>query len=211
MDSFIATWRPVAEILYFISQIILAAGLILAYKQLRTVKQDSMLRIKRTSAEKAIESCDRYISNAVPCLNEFYKLCETNGFSPYKGKIGDFSRASIANSDLKAATERFAKLTWGEAINQLEMLAAILVSGVGDEEVAFPVIGRSFCKSVESHYDLICICRGESSPDSYQNIVALYQIWQSRVKKLDLALQKARLDASINCIPDRKLSPLEAR
>lgn len=210
MEGFITVWRPLVEFLYFLAQILLATGLVLAYRQLSAVKQDSLLRIKRTAAEKAIEACDRYVSTCMPLIDAFYLACKEKKLASYRGPIGDFSEGSITLAQRRMATARI-ELTSPEFLNHLELVAAFFVSGVGDEAVAFPVIGHSFCDNIQRHYDLICLCRDGSSPDAYPNMIKLYNTWMPRKMKGDLASEKARLEKSISDIPDRKIATLEDR
>lgn len=212
MESFVAVVRPMLELIYFLAGILLAAGLVLAYVQLKAVKADSRMRIKRTAAEKAIEAADRYMTTYIPLANTFFSVCQSKNLPQYESVVGDFSFGSISEDNKSNAALRFAELSWLEALNQLEIVAAILVSGVGDEEVAFPVIGRSFCNTVRSHYDLLAYCRRPGQTDEYfQNIIKLYAIWHPRRLRNEMGVEKDRLESSLNRLPDRKMGTLEER
>jgi hypothetical protein len=211
MACFLSEWRPLAEFAYFLSGILLLAGVGLAYSQLRAVKKDSALRITRVASEKAIEAADLYYSKYLPLANTFYLLRNQKNLGTYGGPIGNFSKESISTNELPAALARFGEMTWGDHLNQLELLSASLVSGVGDQEVAFSIIGRSFCSAVEEHYDIISLCRRHSSQPYFRYVVQLYGMWKGRLGEDTPAAQVKPVGASASITQDEHLPPLERR
>lgn len=213
VSEFITAWRPLLEVSYFIASILLVGGIGLSFFQLRAINRDSRLRIKRTAAENGIRVVERFFSDFVPASNDFYALRMEKEIPTYKGTLGNFSRKSIPADQLANAISRFNLISWGEATNQLEALAAVLISGVGDENIAYRVIGKSFCTSVEQYYDLIAYCRNDENINNYyyRNTVELYRIWRPRLAKEVMNMEKDRIEKEIGGLPDKKLEPLEDR
>jgi hypothetical protein len=81
-----------------------------------------------------------------------------------------------------------------------------LVTGVGDEQLAFAPLGQSLCQFVERHYPIYCAMRSGSKSSRYQNTIQLYRMWSHRLKKFELgkeqqALSEALLKANKESIP----------
>jgi hypothetical protein len=85
-----------------------------------------------------------------------------------------------------------------DTLNELNMFAAYFVTEVADEKVGFATIGRSFCRTVESHYDLIALARDNPAEDYWYSIVRLYGIWRPRLEKSELVAKTKVLQSRIN-------------
>lgn len=208
MIELINSVRPYLEALYFVASITLVAGLGLTYRQLLLIKDDIQIKNQRAAAEKAIEACDRYFCSYVPMTTAHLDELMKNKIQWYKGTIGDFSATSISGDGKKDALKRFTLMTWLPAMNQLESIAAFFMSGVADEITGFRVIGRTFCSTVESNYDLIAFGRKEKACAYWSNIVALYQLWRPRLQKEEIELARNELEKQISSMQDKSISPI---
>lgn len=207
MSEFVSSVRPLLELLYFAAGVLLALGLGFAYGQLRVLKQDLRTRNIRTAREKALEACDRYFEKYVALANAY--LEDRKDLPSYTGPIGDFSRTSIPQSWEQQALSRFKIFSWTHAMNQLESIAAYFCTQVADEQSAYPIIGRSFVRTVELHYDLLANSRPTPASPYYASTVKLYKLWKARLQHDELAHQKSQLQNDINSLPqDQPIPPI---
>lgn len=207
MNDFVTSVRPLLELLYFAAGVLLALGLGFAYGQLRVLKQDLRTRNIRTAREKALEACDRYFEKYVSLANAY--LEDRKDLPSYSGSIGDFSRTSIPQDWEQHAAARFKIFSWTDAMNQLESIAAYFCTQVADEQSAYPIIGRSFVRTVELHYDLLALSRPNPTSPYYASTVALYTLWKARLQYDELAHQKSEVQKNINSLPrDKPIRPI---
>jgi hypothetical protein len=103
---------------------------------------------------------------------------------------------------------RFKEVSWVDALNELDAIAAAFVHGVADETIGFEIFGGSFCVNVEFSYDLIC-CSNPRYPDrSFISIIRLYQLWSQRLSKEQMENARAALDKQISRIADQRIKPI---
>ena len=153
-----------------------------------------------------MEACERYFEQYVPLANKYR---DDRGSIPvYSGPIGDFTEASLLDEHIGQVVERYKLLSWTAALNRLESLSASLCSGVADEQTAFAIMGRSFCSTVEHHYDLLAMSRPDATCPHYEMTVQLYLLWQPRLDKAALAKAKEELEKDLAAIKDRSVPPL---
>jgi hypothetical protein len=208
MNEFIGSIKPFFELLYFFAGIFLLVGLGFGYQQLRLIKQDIRIRNKRAAAEKAIEACDAYFSDYIALSGVQFKEQKAANVPVYKGPIGDFTSKSIAPNLLEGCVARMQLMSWVPALNRLEAMAAYFTAGVADESTGFKVIGRTFCSTVESNYDLISLSR-RGEPNAYwSNLVELYSLWRPRLTKSELDLAKQGIEKSISALQQKTVSPI---
>jgi len=200
--SFVASARPILELLYFVAGILLTIGLGFTYLQLRMLKHDLNTKNVRSAREKALEACDRYFDRYVPLTNKY--LEDRGNLPTYEGPIGDFSDASIPATFRDFAKERFKIYSWVAAINQLEFIAAHFCSEVADEQAAFPIIGRSYVRTVELHYDLLALSHSNKASPYYHSIIELYSIWKTRLQSAELNQKKSEISKDISNLPVSK-------
>jgi hypothetical protein len=198
--------RQWLEILYFISGIVVAIAALLGLKQVLLLKTDITTRNKRLSVEKSIEHLDRFAKTVSPLAQKYLQNIRGNGLSFYNGPIIDFKKIGLKQkSDFELCKKKL-DLDPLDLLNELEVTAAAMVSGLADEKLAFNPLGRSYCDLVEKIYDVICLCRDEE--EYYSNIVALYQLWKPRIDKIDLEKQKQKIDKDLACITDKDIPPI---
>jgi hypothetical protein len=206
----LSTARPWAEFFYFIGGIVLALASAFAFQQVRLLKQDMRTRSQRATSEKAIEYASRYLTVYVPLQGKYralfgedHTLIESTHLAHtlralwsllrpdprnlgaptpfYRGQVGDFTVQSLTRKELLAVANRPHRPELIASLNELNAIAAAFMTGVADERVGFETIGRSYCDSVRSAYDFLCVARQERSHPYYQYIVELYRLWIPRL------------------------------
>lgn len=200
--------RPYLESLYFLAGVLLLGGLLLTYRQVVLIKKDIRTRNERAAAEKAIEACDRYFCKYIPLNGVYFHDRMKAKLKAYDGPIGDFFASSIPESLQKDCAARYAQSSWLPALNQLESISAYFISGVADECTGFKVIGRTFCGTIESNYDLFAISRREKALPYWANTVALYQLWRPRLTKAEMDISKQEIERQMSSIIDKIISPI---
>lgn len=146
----------------------------------------------------------RYGNAYVPLASKLYNALEkTDGKGGYNGPIGDFSQRSIVSDRLTAviATESTEIIELAvNSLNELELCAAYFVTEVADEKVGFSTIGRTFCRTVENHYDIIAVGRKNLPNDHWSSIIKLYRLWRPRLHKSELEAKATLLKKQIEAI-----------
>jgi len=208
MLEIVSSAKPYLEALYFLAGILLIGGLGLTYRQVVLIKKDIRTRNERAAAEKAIEACDRYFCSYVPLNGTFFHDRLKEKIGGYEGPIGDFSLSSIPDNLKDISLKRYALHSWLPMMNQLESISAFFMSGIADECTGFRVIGRTFCGSVESSYDLISISRQEKACPYWANTVDLYQLWRPRLTKAEMEIAKENIEHELSSISARTISPI---
>ena len=202
MIDLISAVRPYLEAAYFSAGILVLLGLVLAARQLNLLRLDVNLRNERAAKEKAIVACERYLGAYVEKSGELLKEKLTKKFSSYHGPIGDFSKNSIPRKLWDRVSAKLLLDNTLPVLNELEAIAASFGTGVADEKTGFQIIGRSFCSTVESEYDLIAICRDEHVHNYWSGIVEVYSIWRPRLTKAEMESAKSRLQQKIDSMKE---------
>jgi hypothetical protein len=205
--------RSGLELLYFVSGVVVAIGVIYGLKQIALLKKDIRLRNERAAKEKAIEYGRKYLRDYVDLQRAFFVACQEAKLAQHSGPVGDFTSGSILGNTRIAAisTPRYGLPSWLPAMNELEALSASFISGVADEGTGFKIFGRSFCETVESNYDLVALSRSNDSGAQgyWQNIVELYRLWSPRLEAAELRRNKDSIEAKIAALAqDARISPI---
>ncbi len=211
MEQFFTDYRTIIEGVAFLSTILIAMVGIIGLRQLFLMKVDINSRNDRASKEKAIDASSSYLNEYCPLTVPFFNLVESEKLGSYDGPIMTFSLNSIPKDKLKNSILRYKCDFWLDAMNKLESISAIFANGIADEKLGFQIIGRTFCYSVESNYDLISISRKGGACDYYTNIISLYKIWRPRLKKEELKSTKQELDCAIAAIKDEIIPSIDPK
>ena len=199
--------RSIAELLYFLSGVALAAIAAYGIQQVKLLKKDIRVRNERASKEKALEFVEKY-ELFITLDERFYSESKAKKVPSYNGPIGDFSEGSVPEKYQKNAYVRYT-LPWLEGVNKLELIASGFVSGVADEQLGFKIIGWTFCATVASKYDILCIARGiDKTNPGYQTIVELYQLWAPRLSKAQLLHAREEIEKRIAATVDSTIPPI---
>jgi hypothetical protein len=190
----LTTIRPVTEALYFLSGIAIACIAAIGLKQVRLLKIDLVSRTRRAASERAVDACTQFLTQSIPLSSALLTDYQKAGLKNYDGPIGDFSAQSLSPDALQALKKKIAVQTSTHLLNALECIAMAFTTGVADEEVGFPVIGRAFCDEVQYHYDGIALMH-DWKPHSkyYTSIVKLYGVWSQKLKQAELSAKEQNL------------------
>jgi hypothetical protein len=209
MQSILFDVRPYLEAIYFLCSILLVIIGFYGLRQIRFLKADINGRSERAAKEKAIEASTEYLNCYIPLSNEFTEEILKAKIPFYEGPIGDFSVKSIPKDFIKTAIVRYKLQTWLKSMNNLESVAALFTTGVADEKTGFEIIGRTYCNTVESKYDIISLCRLKDACPYFNNIVLLYKVWAPRLSKVELVSSRKNIEDRIDDIPDNEIPPLD--
>jgi hypothetical protein len=187
----------------------IAIAAIYGVKQIYLMKSDINTRAERASKEKAIDATNRYLTNYTKLIGSHTDEClEKDLPTGWNGEIGSFNSDSVDKKLGTKQIERIKLISWLPAINELESISAMFMTGVADEETGFKIIGFTFCSTVASNYDLIASTRSKNSVDYWDNIVGLYKVWSKRLERLDLTESKNKLEEKLQNISDERIPPL---
>ena len=168
----------------FVSGIVLPGIAIYGIHQIIILKKEIKAKDLRAIAEKAIKVCERY--SASQKQNDLTLAYMKDGIDiSYKGKIGDFTRQSLTIEDQLPQNKRYIKydLLWMPLLNEYDVIASYFIFAVADEKLGFRLIGKSFCRNIESYYDIISQLRTDSKSDHFCSIIKLYDLWKLRISK----------------------------
>jgi len=174
---------------YYVSCMIIAVAATIGIWQLFIMKHDIKTRNRRAAMENSIKLIERFNDKFVKVSDEFYKSEKKENMPEYKGTI-----EKLPAIDIDVLLKRLkisGNLQFHKYINELEIIAAGILSGLSDEGFAFKIIGKSYCHSVARYYDMFKAWR------DYQGecgcIMELFDIWNKRLKKEELILKKKKL------------------
>jgi len=207
MEQWLTTARPYLEMIYFLSGLVIAVAAVIALRQLRLMKLDLLGRSERAAKEKAIEAAFEYTKTLERIAVQLGDLPQGVPHY-YKGAVGDFTANSIPTDLREAANKRHLSGKVWRSLDALDGIAAMFVTGVADEQTAFPIFGGAFCGTVAGQYDVICLATASKSFAPYASLIELYQIWSRRLSKMDLAKAREALEKEMSAIPDKEIPPL---
>jgi hypothetical protein len=206
--------KSLIENIYLLSGPILALIGLTAIIQLRLAKKTITISSRREAAKLATNQVEVYHNRIIPLLNEIFDAKQKEKVDSIKIDIGEFNRETIFG---KLGIEKAKKLSLErmkiinpilQAINAMEGFSIYFTKGVADEEIAFSSVGRTFCFTVEDLYFDIAICIKKGEEDSFQNIIGLYKIWSSRLKKEKLDKDKEEILNKLSKIKAEKVDPI---
>lgn len=204
--------RPFLEAAYFIASIGLVVGIWIGIKQLKLLQKDTKDKYKRAAVEKSIEYLNWFATDYIPKIDQFNHNISQSKLKVYSSQINPKFRFDVnCNLDQPETLEYLIKTDEYNArdlMNQLEYFSAALVSGLADEELMFNPIARTFCSFVEKNYIDICYYRREETCEFYSNIIELYDVWKSRLKKIELESEKMKLENNISKISERHIQSI---
>lgn len=175
--------KPYLEVLYYISSSILVVTVIIGILQVKLLKKDIKTRNNRLSIEKSVEYMDRFVTKIIPQYKDYEFKLNNNEIPKYTGNYDiNFTynnkslNIDILKFDLKADNGGFS------LANELELFSSVILSGLANENILYNPLGRTFCRAVESVYDIICFCRMDSQNELFMNTMQLYIKWINKLK-----------------------------
>ncbi|MBK9927109.1 MAG: hypothetical protein IPP66_17715 [Anaerolineales bacterium] len=200
--------REWVELFNLLSGVIVCVAAIYGLQQIRIMKKDMQTRNERAAKEKAIEYASRYLSQYIALANVMFHERTQKGIPGYDGPTGDFTRNSIEPKYLPDTAKRLNMDSVLPALNELQSISCAFVTGVADEKLGFSIIGRTYCSTVASKYDVLSWLRSSNVYPHYQSIVDLYKIWSPRLTKAELESARENMDKQILAIPDKEIPPI---
>lgn len=196
---------PYFEVLYCLAAVVLATVGIIGLRQVFLIKYDIKARYQRDANHEAMELIRHYSDTSIPIYNKWYEQQEKEHIPDYKGEVGDFSH--FPKERIKAALARIPENNdyLLAALNELELIAAGVNSGLANEDMAFYTFGRSFCNMVRYNYDIICVLRYGETIKEYSPIVDLFNRWDKRIKRIELESKKADIDEALKKTIDQRI------
>lgn len=193
-----------------------AAGLFVAYaavrglKQLRLFKEDLRTRNKRAARERAVEACQRYGEVYVPLADALYHAKVEAKVASYSGpyEVMNVDKWPAALREEALAKFSGTELPWLPALNALEGIAAAFSTGVADDETGFKLIGLTFCRTVESSYDILSVARSLGEQMYFSGIADTYACWKPRLNARSLDDTKRALEEKLASIKRSSLPDL---
>lgn len=201
--------KSILENIYFVSgpilallgffifyQILLAKrAIVVAEQQLIEAKNQLNIISKREAASIAANQIEVFINKIIPSNNELFLKKESLNFPKCNVDVKSFYFEDFREADLKFLKDFTGKMIEldnvdVQCVNLLEGWATYFIKGVADEEIAFSSLGKIYCGIVESCHPHIAFFRKRNSLyNYYDNLVELYQIWKSRLNKLDIKIE----------------------
>ncbi|QUX94970.1 hypothetical protein C0J08_05880 [Marinomonas sp. CT5] len=217
--------RDWAELLYFISGVILVfiAGfglrqLKLTKDQLELAKKDIHSNVKifktqshRAAVESAVVECRRYSDEIVQVSLELDSFCKAHELTYFKDVI--FERTNegfklhtkdIKSSDVKKLAE--AEPLINRYVNGMEAFALFFLSGVADEKIAFHTNGKTFVNMSEEMFKLFPICN--ASDEDAKPIKALYFMWRKKLDNQKMLKEKEEIEQKLKEYDQKEIKPI---
>lgn len=200
--------KETLELLYYLSGIILAIGVIVCIKQLRVAKDEIKLLnqdYKTKNERAAIESSLKYLEVAKTIIRDMSDY--QTKFSKEVSKRADtkhlFNKDFLFESldDILKEKELVVDLLVSEKMgvthifNELEVFSVAMLNGVADEDIVFTPFGKVFCTFIEEEHLRLSFSRTTGTP--YENLVKLYNVWSDRIEVQVYELQKREAEDKI--------------
>ncbi|APD92954.1 hypothetical protein BM523_02440 [Alteromonas mediterranea] len=197
INEFIFNLRPIFELLYFISGLVVAAAAIYALKQIPLLKRTLRIQSKRDALKITSEQCDIYMSEIIPMQNVFHEAVKENKVTYFQGWD-----VSIENDELKVSRKTPPNMKGFSSIlktlnvlNKMESFSSYFTSNVADEVIAYHTVGTTFLSFTKELLPWVISCREDGY---YKNLTKLYIHWESRRLNEQLMKQKLDLEKRLN-------------
>lgn len=208
------TSKSLVENIYLLSGPTLAIFGLAGIIQLRLTKKAIIVSSQREAAKLAAHQIEIYHNQIIPLQNQIFYTELNEKLNSVKIDIGEFNKEAVIEKLGQEPTnqiniERIKLITpMLKALNAMEAFSVYFTKGVADEEIAYSSVGRTFCSSVESLYFDIATCITKGEDHTFQNIIGLYKIWSSRLKKEKLDKDKEDILNKLSQIKDDKVDPI---
>jgi hypothetical protein len=188
----------------------------LAADALETARSDIELRSKREAVTLAADRCAAFADKIPECAASLNAIVTTG--TPIKTWILEdtrFSKSSIKDWD--AAKQWLDQLQppqrdqASSILNLLESFAMYFAEGAADERVAYSSVGPVFCSYVDRLAPYLILLRAKEAAvasGAFQNIVTLYEVWTSRMKRHMLESERRIISAKLSGIDTSDIPPI---
>lgn len=207
------TWSQLANIALALFGISAVYQLILARRSLNLAQLDIQTRLQREARLHAAEQCRHFANVTIPLFGEVEKTLAGTTAALRAWPLVDYKFSPTSIADAHGANEWISN-TQGHGelaihmLNELESVAMYFVSGIADERLAFPSLSRMYCAGVERLAPLLISLRNATAGSGrFENVVALYELWNERVKLHKVLQERAELDRRTSQISAREIVP----
>lgn len=197
--------KELLEIIYYLSGIVLAIGVLIGMFQLKiTQKQIALLNkdYKTKNKRAVIESSIKYLEVAKSLIVDMsdYRRRFVKEIPNRADTSSLFNKDFMLDDEEKILNKKELvielivqeKLGLVHILNELEVFSVAMLNGVADENIVFTPFGRVFCEFIEEEHLKLTFSRTTGTP--YENLVKLYNIWKDRleVQSYELQIQEAK-------------------
>jgi len=176
-------------------------------QQIKLLKADIITRNTRQAVEKSIEYMDKFANKLIPLQSEYHIFLKEKGISKSIGPVDFTEKKELISLKPEILKIKLSYPNLNNYVNELELLAAAINSGLADKDLAFQPMGRAFCKMVEQVYDIICLSRSRNKTNMYANISTLYTSWKELINQNDLICEKNEIEKSLACLSTQPQKP----
>jgi hypothetical protein len=210
METILDTVKYFLELLYLASGPVLAFFAYKALDQIKTTKEIAKTNSKREAYKVTIDECRHYTNEIIPLVNKLDKLVDEHkieyisksqviaGYDSFR--VIPFCEDPNHNEKFDIIIEDACHLA-----NKLEDFATFFTSGIADESLAYSSLAYTYCNTIKKYADLVTNEPGEHHKD---NVLKLFFIWNNRLEKEKLILDKAKIDAQIQINKDASIKPI---
>lgn len=205
--------RNILELVYFACAPLILIVALIGLWQLKITKDVSRLKAKRESLLLAATQCDQYQSHTIPMINELDKAIKNNGITFFEKTEIDTKndyvrlRSKLSKEELQSEIKKMLLIAkeFTKSVNAIESYAVFFISGMADEKTAFSSIGMTYCHSVREYLKYILFL---SQQDSFQNMIKLFLLWNSRFEHQELLKKKEQINDQLNHVSNKFIKPL---
>ena len=210
------------KVLADVSQVALAILAGCALRQITVAKNDIKIRSQREARLLSMELGEKFAKEIVPAMNDYYNKIISKGFKFIQVGMDNFYKEDVEkfspeernifelNVNFFKANKDLLDLSM-HVLNLLEAFSMNFIQRVADEEAIFTAASQTYCDFVEKNFAVLCVLRNKDKYNYYENTVALYQVWSSRIKKKGLSIQHEGIMVQLNKISNHnKITPIGA-
>ena len=179
-------------------------------EQINEQKKASIINSKRESLKTTSEQIRYYSDILIPLISKLDDILEREKIMLFKKSCINITGDSISveakfgDGDLEKIIKFAVDFT--NVSNGLSTFATYFISGVADEEFAFPIIGNTYCNTIKKY--LPVIYRGENDEISKSYSLKLFMIWYNRIEFNKKSEEIADLEKKLNNIPKASIRPI---
>jgi hypothetical protein len=208
--------RPILELLYFASGIVLTIVAIYGLRQIALTKSIANKNARRESIKFAADRCQYYSEVCVPLTSALltaYKKQNLTFFNDQKFRVegGRVVDHNFNGAKIKACADGIPVIAQelSACLNSLETFAVPFVAGVADDELGFQVTGFSFCDTLEGLMIILFILLKGRNSHSFESCLKLYEVWHTRLEAEKMKPLIESMNEKIKAAEKAKFTPLE--
>lgn len=192
----------------------------LASAAIAVAQEDIQVRSRREAVALAAERCERFSDTVIPRVTTNLSAIHANGVRLQRWSVegvGFDDPAYLQRNDVRAwlSSVEKAPVCVGHmtaVLNDCEAFAIYFARGAAEEEVAYPVVGALFCEWVEFLAPHLVAMRTKKingiTAGSFQNTIAIYELWVSRTKRKDLELEANKINLKLSGLNVPEIRPI---